>query len=83
MLTPTLDGGMVAFTDSATTIAGCDAVAVSGGTATCTVTYSSAGRHSITGSYGGDPEFEPSTSSVLAQSVIEPVPGPPDTGPHG
>jgi 6-phosphogluconolactonase (cycloisomerase 2 family) len=76
-VSPTPVGGTVAFTDNGSGISGCDAVAVSvtAGRATCTVTYSSAGSHSIKASYSGDAAFQPS-SGVLAQSVVA-VPVPP------
>ncbi|MGH3185306.1 MAG: Ig-like domain-containing protein, partial [Streptosporangiaceae bacterium] len=52
-VSPVPDGGTVAFTDGGATITGCGAVPVdtSTGRATCQVTYTSAGTHSITAAY--------------------------------
>jgi uncharacterized protein YdaL len=61
--TPT---GPVRFTDGGSTIPGCDAVALTTGTATCTVTYSSAarGNHTIAAIYSGSPPFAGSTGTL-------------------
>jgi uncharacterized protein YdaL len=59
--TPT---GSVRFTDGGTTIPGCDAVALSGGKATCSETFSGRGSHSIVGSYGGDSSFAGSSGTL-------------------
>ncbi len=48
------DGETVAFSDGGSTISACAAQMLSSGVATCAVTYSSTGSHSITASYGGD-----------------------------
>ena len=65
--TPT---GTVSFSDGTTPIAGCAAQALSGTTATCTVTYTSDGSHSVTASYGGDTNFAASApSNVVSQFV--------------
>jgi len=72
---PTPNGGTVAFSDAGTPITGCAAVAVSGGTATCTVTYSSAATHTVTATYEGNSEFQSSVSAGLTQAVTAvPVP---------
>jgi hypothetical protein len=67
---PVPDGGTVAFSDGGTPISGCGAqqVDTSTGTATCQVTYTSTGAHSITAAYSGDPAFGASTGS-LPQAV--------------
>jgi hypothetical protein len=75
-VSPTPLGGDVTFTDNGSGISGCSAVAVSAitGTATCTVTYSSAGGHTIVASYRSDAAFL-SSSGTLTQSVgAVPVP---------
>ncbi len=69
-VSPAPDGGTVAFTDAGATIAGCGSVPVdTTGTATCRVTYSSVGTHTITAAYSGDATFAASTSSSLTQQV--------------
>jgi len=64
--TPT---GTVNFKDGGTTITGCGTQTISGGQATCTTSYASAGSHTITAVYSGDTNFNGSTSSNLTQSV--------------
>jgi hypothetical protein len=61
--TPT---GNVTFLDGTTTLA---TVALSGGSATLTMTSLSAATHSITAAYGGDGNFTTSTSTALSQVV--------------
>jgi hypothetical protein len=72
-VSPVADGGTVNFYDGANPICAQVAVTTSGigaGTATCAATYSSTGSHSITASYGGDSNFQASsTSSTLTQYV--------------
>ena len=65
-VSPVPDGGTVAFTDGTTTITECGAqpVDTSTGKATCTVTYTSPGAHSITATYGGDNSFSGSSGSL-------------------
>jgi len=60
--------GTVAFTDGGTTIAGCGAVAISGGVAKCAVAPG-VGSNTIKASYGGNSFFFSSTSSTLTQVV--------------
>jgi hypothetical protein len=55
--------GSVEFLDGGSAISTCSSQALSGGTATCTVSYASTGSHSITATYLGDPNFTGSTSS--------------------
>ncbi len=69
-VSPTPDGGTAAFTDSGSTISGCGANSLSAGKATCMVTYSGAGSHSIVATYSGDTKYLGSTSSTLTQVVI-------------
>ena len=64
--TPT---GTVAFKDNGTTITSCATQTLSGGTATCVVTYSSIGSHPITAVYSGGTDFTTSTSSSITQVV--------------
>jgi RHS repeat-associated protein len=66
--TPT---GSVTFSDGATALASVQLAAPAGGTATATLTIASlgAGSHSITVAYGGDANFNSSTSPALTQTV--------------
>jgi Bacterial Ig-like domain (group 3)/PKD domain len=63
----TVPSGSVAFSDNGTAIASCSsqplAAGTSSSTATCTVSYESAGSHSITASYGGDGNFKSSATA--------------------
>jgi hypothetical protein len=54
----------VRFTDGGATLPGCDAVALSGGTATCTVTYSARGKHTVVGTYSGASLFTGSSGKL-------------------
>ena len=64
--TPT---GTVQFRDGGTAIAGCTAVAVSGGTAQCVTNALAVGSHTITAVYSGDANFTGSTSPNLTQTI--------------
>jgi hypothetical protein len=66
---PTPDGGTVAFTDNATTLASCGVVAVntSTGKATCTTSYSAVGSHAIHASYSADANYTASSGSLTQQ----------------
>jgi hypothetical protein len=61
--------GTVAFTDNAVAIAGCEAVTVSSGLATCSVTYPLAGAHSIIAAYSGDADDIASTAPAFSEAV--------------
>src|SRR3989442_619450 len=58
--------GVVTFLDGATTLG---TGTLSGGTATFTTSTLAVGPHSITASYGGDTNFNGSTSAALTQTV--------------
>jgi hypothetical protein len=75
---PTVDGGTVRFTDNNATI-GCDAVTLTNSTATCAVTFTTAGTHPIKAVYSGDATFAGSagTQNVTVNPV---VPGAPIIG---
>ena len=64
--TPT---GTVTFQDGGVNIAACINQALVAGTATCGVSYPSAGSHSISAVYSGEPNFLASTSATLTQTV--------------
>jgi hypothetical protein len=72
-VSPTPDGGTVAFADSGTTILGCGAVAVNTttGEATCQATYNSPGSHPIVATYSGDTNYGGSASSTLTQTASQ------------
>ncbi|MDQ6804016.1 MAG: Ig-like domain-containing protein, partial [Actinomycetota bacterium] len=67
--TSSVGTGTVAFTDGGTPIAGCSAVAVSSGQATCTTTFSTEGNHSLVGTYSGTASLGQSHSAALTQVV--------------
>jgi hypothetical protein len=64
--TPT---GNFAFTDNGTTIPGCGAVTIGGGSASCSATYLSTGNDPIVATYSGDTNFATSAAS-LTQSIV-------------
>jgi Bacterial Ig-like domain (group 3) len=81
---PTGPSGSVAFLDGGAPIGSCAAQPVAAGAASCTLTYSTTGTHTIAAQYVGNADFTGSSSS--AQTVtVEPQPtgspGPPNTGP--
>ncbi len=79
---PVQPSGSVAFLDGGSAIPGCGAQPLSGGQATCTVSYSSAGSHSVSTSYSGDANFTGSTSPAQTVTVSQPsAPTPPPTTP--
>ena len=65
--TPT---GSVAFKDGGTNIATCATQAVTGTTATCTVSSLAVATHSITATYIGDTNFSPSPASAAISQVV-------------
>src|SRR5262249_25493396 len=58
--------GTVTFRDGATSLG---VVTVVNGTASLTVSTLAVGSHSLTASYSGSPDFAPSTSAVVTQTV--------------
>src|ERR1035441_9762884 len=65
-VTPTTATGTVTFMDGSTVLG---TGTISGGTATYSTSTLAGGSHSITASYGGDANYNSSTSSVLTQTV--------------
>ena len=67
-ITTELLGGQVDFHDG--TVALCTAVALAGGTASCTVDDFTVGTHAITARYSGDGDTGAAVSFALAQQVL-------------
>ncbi|HUA44483.1 MAG TPA: invasin domain 3-containing protein [Solirubrobacteraceae bacterium] len=67
--------GTVEFLDGGQPIHSCLNQSLTAGGAVCTVTYGSAGTHTVSARYNGDPNFNGSTSTPETVSV---VPLPPD-----
>jgi hypothetical protein len=61
--------GTIVFTDNEVAIAGCEAVSVSSGLATCSVTYPLTGAHSIVAAYSGDSDDIASAAPAFSQAV--------------
>jgi hypothetical protein len=73
-VTPTPNGGSVAFSDNGTIITGCGAETLNGsGVAACSPTYTSAARHTVVVVYSGDATFAASASPSLTQVVASPT----------
>ena len=69
---PVLPTGDVDFTDNNTAVPSCQGVALSATvphTATCTLTYDTAGDHSVTATYDGDTSTSTSTSTSATVTV--------------
>ena len=56
--------GSVSFTANGASIPGCTNLVVSGGSATCSTSFAATGTYTIAASYGADPYFTGSSSSV-------------------
>ncbi len=67
---PIEPSGSVEFFDGGQPIVSCLSQPLIGGGATCTVTYKSAGTHSITARYGGDANFTSSGSPPRAVKAV-------------
>lgn len=68
---PADGGGTVAFDDRGKPVTGCTARHLdSKGQATCHVTYTGAGSHTITAAYSGDTAYAGSVSAALTQRVV-------------
>jgi hypothetical protein len=81
-VTPTPDGGTVAFSDGGVPISGCGGktLNMATGTATCMVTYSSAASPSITAAFTpltDDASFTQSSSNAFSETVEQITPLPP------
>ena len=72
---PVEPSGSVEFFDAGKPIPSCTNQALVSLSATCTLTYSALGTHSITALYGGDTNFTGSTTQAQPVAVVpEPVP---------
>ena len=67
---PVLPSGGVEFLDGGKPLPSCLSAAVINGRASCTLTYGARGSHRITARYGGDPNFDGSTSAVSTITVV-------------
>jgi len=66
-VTPT---GIMTFSDGSEAVPGCTALRVSNASATCTVTYPTAGYHDMTAAYSGNSQIAGSSSALLIQTVV-------------
>jgi Bacterial Ig-like domain (group 3) len=74
-VTPAPDGGTVAFDNGPSVIAGCGAVNVAGGTASCQTSSLPVGSDQITAVYSGDSHYQGSASSpALTETVSADTP---------
>ena len=69
VVTPSVAGGRVAFSENGTTIGTCSSQSLSGSTATCTITPSNSGAQNIVAVYSGYGLFEASTSAAFTEVV--------------
>jgi hypothetical protein len=74
-VSPTPSGGTVEFVRDGVPIAGCEAVPVSNGAATCVTSFGRAGRLGLQAYYGGSGVYKASSSNVFVLTV-----NPPPTG---
>jgi hypothetical protein len=74
--------GTITFEDGGGVLAACTGVVVTTATgmATCVVTYTATGTHSITAVYNGDSNFLTNTSSELSEAAIDITLGSPVAG---
>jgi hypothetical protein len=68
---PTLPSGSIEFLDGGQPIGACANQALSNLTATCAVSYPSAGTHSISALYNGDADFTGSTSPASGVQIVK------------
>jgi hypothetical protein len=67
---PVLPSGSVAFTDDGQPVASCRSQPLVSGTASCALTYTALGKHTITASYSGDANFAGATSAAQTITVV-------------
>lgn len=73
-VSPAPAGGMMVFKDNGELIPGCGFTAFPLDTATCTLSYPTAGRHTVQAAWTGDAVYGPSQATDLVQVVL---PNPP------
>jgi hypothetical protein len=61
--------GTIVFRDNGAPIAGCNAIALAGGTATCTTNALAGGSHAISGMYSGDSVYSAGIAGPITQTV--------------
>ncbi len=64
-----MPSGTVAFVEGGVALAGCGAIALNSGRATCTIAYPAPASHLVTAVYGGDATFGSSTSTAVSDVV--------------
>ncbi|MBI5954480.1 MAG: Ig-like domain repeat protein [Chloroflexi bacterium] len=69
-VSPTPDGGTVAFKDNGTVITGCSAKSLSGGQATCATSALTVGSHVITVEYSGNTNYDPSSGTLSPNELV-------------
>ena len=74
-VSPAVHVGTVTFTQNGAVVAGCAAVPVSAGRATCTITYWAGGHHMVQASYSGLNGRAASVSALSAESISFPPTG--------
>jgi Bacterial Ig-like domain (group 3) len=67
---PVRPTGSIEFLDGSTPIDSCVSQPLSGGAASCTVSYATPGRHQITARYSGDANFKGSSSPASQVSAL-------------
>ena len=69
-VSPTPDGGTVAFKDNGTVITSCDAKSLTSGQAICATAVLTVGSHTITVEYGGTTNYDPSNSTLSPNQQV-------------
>jgi hypothetical protein len=80
-VSPTDNGGSVAFSDNGQPISACAAQNLTANVATCTVTYVGVGSHAINAVYSGDENYGTSTSTNYDEVIQTYVPPPNPSNP--
>ncbi len=69
--TSTVNEGTVTFKNGTNDISGCDAQAVSNGTATCITSFSSAGKDTLSAQYNGTVNFAGSSGGNVVENIYQ------------
>jgi Bacterial Ig-like domain (group 3)/FG-GAP repeat len=85
-VTPTPDGGTVAFTDNGQTVSSCANVTLTNGVANCTIDFSAGGDYGLVATYSGDSAYASSygdnnheVALIQTSTDLTSVPGQPQT----